>query len=121
MRIDLLVHGRFVLAVLLGFGLGTTSLAADLPKDAMPTTSASADPHAWLEDVNGAKPLQWVHSQNARTDAELAGTAGFVEREAELRAILDSEARIPEVEKIGANLRKPHLLKKVWDYHHAKL
>ena len=26
-----------------------------------------------------------------------------------------------EVEKIGANLRRPHLLKKVWDYHHAKL
>jgi len=26
-----------------------------------------------------------------------------------------------EVEKIGGNLRKPHLLKKVWDYHHAKL
>jgi L-fuculose-phosphate aldolase len=26
-----------------------------------------------------------------------------------------------EVETIGTNLRKPHLLKKVWDYHHAKL
>ncbi|MGE5615762.1 MAG: class II aldolase/adducin family protein [Bacillota bacterium] len=26
-----------------------------------------------------------------------------------------------EVETIGNNLRKPHLLKKVWDYHHAKL
>ena len=26
-----------------------------------------------------------------------------------------------EVDTIGANLRKPHLLKKVWDYHHAKL
>ncbi len=26
-----------------------------------------------------------------------------------------------EVDKIGANLRRPHLLKKVWDYHHAKL
>jgi L-fuculose-phosphate aldolase len=26
-----------------------------------------------------------------------------------------------EVEKIGANLRRPHLLKKVWDYHHAKM
>lgn len=26
-----------------------------------------------------------------------------------------------EVEKIGANLRKPHLLRKVWDYHRAKL
>jgi L-ribulose-5-phosphate 4-epimerase len=28
---------------------------------------------------------------------------------------------VAEVEKIGANLRKPHLLRKVWDYHHAKL
>jgi L-ribulose-5-phosphate 4-epimerase len=26
-----------------------------------------------------------------------------------------------EVELIGGNLRKPNLLKKVWDYHHAKL
>ncbi len=26
-----------------------------------------------------------------------------------------------EVETIGRNLRKPHLLRKVWDYHHAKL
>jgi L-ribulose-5-phosphate 4-epimerase len=26
-----------------------------------------------------------------------------------------------EVDTIGTNLRKPHLLKKVWDYHHAKL
>ncbi len=25
-----------------------------------------------------------------------------------------------EMEKIGANLRKPHLLKKVWDFHHAR-
>jgi L-ribulose-5-phosphate 4-epimerase len=26
-----------------------------------------------------------------------------------------------EVETIGKNLRKPHLFRKVWDYHHAKL
>jgi ribulose-5-phosphate 4-epimerase/fuculose-1-phosphate aldolase len=26
-----------------------------------------------------------------------------------------------EVETIGANLRRPHLLRKVWDFHHAKL
>ncbi len=26
-----------------------------------------------------------------------------------------------EVDSIGANLRRPHLLRKVWDYHHAKL
>jgi ribulose-5-phosphate 4-epimerase/fuculose-1-phosphate aldolase len=28
---------------------------------------------------------------------------------------------VAEVDTIGANLRKPHLLRKVWDYHHAKL
>jgi L-fuculose-phosphate aldolase len=26
-----------------------------------------------------------------------------------------------EMETIGTNLRRPHLLQKVWDYHHAKL
>jgi ribulose-5-phosphate 4-epimerase/fuculose-1-phosphate aldolase len=26
-----------------------------------------------------------------------------------------------EVDSIGKNLRRPHLLQKVWDYHHAKL
>lgn len=26
-----------------------------------------------------------------------------------------------QLEEIGTNLRKPHLLRKVWDYHHAKL
>jgi L-fuculose-phosphate aldolase len=26
-----------------------------------------------------------------------------------------------EMDTIGANLRRPHLLQKVWDYHHAKL
>lgn len=31
--------------------------------------------------------------------------------------VLDAE----EVETIGANLRRPHLLRKVWDYHHARL
>lgn len=32
-------------------------------------------------------------------------------------SVLDEQ----ELARIGANLRKPHLLRKVWDYHHAKL
>jgi len=66
----------------------------------MPTTAT--DPYAWLEDVTGDKPLAWVHAQNARTDAELAGTPQFAQLEGDIRAILDSDAKIPEVEKIGA-------------------
>ncbi|HXF80534.1 MAG TPA: class II aldolase/adducin family protein [Usitatibacter sp.] len=38
------------------------------------------------------------------------------------RALGTPRALTPaEVETIGANLRKPHLLKKVWDYHRGKL
>jgi prolyl oligopeptidase len=94
-------YGRRVLVVLLGLmaGPGVAAQAADLAKDAMPTPTQ--DTYAWLEDVNGAKPLEWVHAQNARTDAELAATPEFARREAGIRAILDSEAKIPEVEKIG--------------------
>ena len=94
-------YDRRVLVVLLGLmaGPGAAAQAADLAKDAMPTPTQ--DTYAWLEDVNGAKPLEWVHAQNARTDAELAATPEFARREAGIRAILDSEAKIPEVEKIG--------------------
>ena len=96
---------RLRLFLVLALGLATTgpaALAADAAaKDAMPTTPT--DPYAWLEDVTGAQPLDWVRAQNARTDAELAGTARFAQLKTDLRAILDSDAKIPEVEKIGAH------------------
>ncbi len=33
----------------------------------------SNDPYAWLEDVTGAKPLDWVKTQNAKTEHPLIG------------------------------------------------
>jgi prolyl oligopeptidase len=60
------------------------------------------DPHAWLEDVLGEKQLAWVKAQNARTEAELAGTPQFAQLESDIRAILDSDAKIPGVGKMGA-------------------
>jgi len=60
------------------------------------------DRYAWLEDVTGEKPLQWVRAQNARAEAEIAATPQFRQLEADIRAILDSDAKIPGVEKIGA-------------------
>ncbi|MBF6025187.1 prolyl oligopeptidase family serine peptidase [Lysobacter niastensis] len=59
------------------------------------------DPYAWLEDVTGERALDWVRAQNARTEAELADTPPFRQLESDIRAILDSDARIPDVEKIG--------------------
>src|SRR3546814_3497076 len=68
-------------------------------EDAMPATAA--DPYLWLEDVTGDRQLAWVREQNARTEAELAGAPGFDKLEADILAVLDSDAKIPYVGKRG--------------------
>ena len=64
-------------------------------------TAPPSDPHAWLEDVQGEKALDWVKARNAKAEAEIASTPAFKTLEAQIRAILDSDAKIPGVEKIG--------------------
>jgi prolyl oligopeptidase len=64
-------------------------------------TAMTVDPYQWMEEVEGAKPLAWVKERNARTEGELAGTPQFKQLEGDIRAILDSDAKIPYVEKIG--------------------
>ena len=59
------------------------------------------DPYQWLEDVTGDKPLDWVRAQNAKTDAALASTPEFKAMEAGIREVLDSDAKVPGVQKIG--------------------
>ncbi len=59
------------------------------------------DPYSWLEDVQGDKALDWVKARNAKAEAEIAGTPAFKTLEAQIRAALDSDAKIPGVEKIG--------------------
>ncbi len=63
--------------------------------------AVATDPHQWLEDVGGDKPLDWVRAQNARTDATLGASAEFKRVEAGIREVLDSDAKIPGVQKIG--------------------
>ncbi|MET0547831.1 MAG: prolyl oligopeptidase family serine peptidase [Xanthomonas sp.] len=64
-------------------------------------TAMPQDPYAWLEDVTGSKALDWVKAQNAKTEARLADTPAFKAREAGIREVLDSDAKIPAVQKIG--------------------
>lgn len=59
------------------------------------------DSYAWLEDVTGDQPLQWVKAQNAKSEAEIASTPEFKQLEGRILAMLDSDAKIPAVEKIG--------------------
>ncbi|MDE2277631.1 MAG: S9 family peptidase, partial [Burkholderiales bacterium] len=59
------------------------------------------DPYRWLEDVQGARALQWVQAHNARTEQVLQATPGFDALRDSLREVLDSRAQIPYVSRRG--------------------
>lgn len=60
-----------------------------------------ADPHQWLEGVEDPKALEWVQGLNAETVAELTRSGDFKRiRESALK-VLNSDARIPFVQKLG--------------------
>ncbi|MBB5207424.1 prolyl oligopeptidase [Chiayiivirga flava] len=59
------------------------------------------DPYVWLEDVTGDKALAWVRERNAESKKALEGDLAFKTLEADLLAILDSDEKIPYVDKQG--------------------
>jgi prolyl oligopeptidase len=62
---------------------------------------ADDDPYQYLEDVDGAASMDWVHAQNAISTKELEGDAGYQSLHDRLLAIYDSKERIPAIQKIG--------------------
>ncbi|MDB6095436.1 MAG: prolyl oligopeptidase family protein [Verrucomicrobia bacterium] len=82
------------------FTVPTSGRAAD-PEAAATPASTDADPYLWLEDVGGAKPLDWVKARNAVTAKELEGSPEFAPLRDRLLAILDSKERIPGISKEG--------------------
>jgi len=68
---------------------------------AEPPAPEPEDPHLWLEDVAGEKPLDWVRTRNATCVAALAENDAFRRLESRILSILDSKERIPFVSKIG--------------------
>lgn len=58
------------------------------------------DPNLWLEEVTGERALQWVEERNAETVDELDGSA-YTELKGRIQEILDSDERIPYVQKMG--------------------
>lgn len=89
------------LAIALTFS-GMTQ-AHDTPKTAPAAAQAAAgdDENLWLDDIDGAKPLEWVKSENARTVAKYAEGQDFKSLDARLLEVLDSDAKIPMVSRIG--------------------
>ena len=59
------------------------------------------DPNLWLEEVIGDKALAWVKERNAESIGELTRPERFRALEHRLLEILDSDARIPSIQKLG--------------------
>jgi prolyl oligopeptidase len=54
----------------------------------------AADEWAWLEEIGSRRALDWVHAQNARTRAALAGLPRYGDHYARALAVLDAPDRI---------------------------
>ena len=65
------------------------------------TAGEPDDPRLWLEDVTSDRALAWVRERNAESTAELTRSDAFRTLEGRLLSILDSNAKIPFVSKLG--------------------
>ena len=63
--------------------------------------AVTVDPYLWLEDVEGDRALDWVRAQNVQSKKVLTTDPAFETLRGDLRSILDSDARIPDIDKLG--------------------
>ncbi|HET9356111.1 MAG TPA: prolyl oligopeptidase family serine peptidase [Sphingomicrobium sp.] len=69
-------------------------VAAALSAAAVPALAQSDDPYLWLEEIEGARPLEQVKAWNAETENVLTSMPGYAEREARALKLLNDPARI---------------------------
>ena len=79
------------LVSLLALLAATPALAQTAPM----ADATQNDPYIWLEDKDGAKPLQWVEAENARTLPRLQNDPRYRTFYAEALAIAAAKDRIP--------------------------
>ena len=73
----------------------------DRPQPSAPSGVTEDDPHAWLEDVLGEKPLAWVRERNAESESLLTGRPEYPLVRQQLLDVLNSKDRIPSVSRRG--------------------
>jgi prolyl oligopeptidase len=85
---------RLVLGVMLAGAIagGWSAMGASGVKD---KNSVASDPWLWLEDVHGAKPLEWVKAQNAKSTAILQADPDYQKDYDAVLAAMDATDRIP--------------------------
>ncbi len=101
-----------------------TLLAAfGLASCASVSAESDNDPYLWLEDVHGARALEWVKAENAKSAARLDGDKRFATYRSEALAILTAKDRLsyPDfraggVDSLWQDDKRPHGL-----WRHATL
>jgi prolyl oligopeptidase len=79
------IWAGLIVGVAMGLGLGTAMYGAE----------GSDDPYLWLEDIRGAKALDWVKDQNAVSLKLLKNDPDYQKDYDAILAILDADDRIP--------------------------
>jgi prolyl oligopeptidase len=95
------------LMLALGVTLGGMNDAHAQKKPDSPATDATAtgdDPFLWLEDVRGDRSMAWVKKENASTTKQFIDNDEFVKTRDSILEVLDSDARIPYVSRMGDHL-----------------
>ncbi len=75
--------------------LSALLLGCVLASGAFAMSATSDDPYAWLEDVHGAKPLDWVREQNARSLGPLKADPRYQKNYDSILQVMDATDRIP--------------------------
>lgn len=87
---------KFALAVVTAVALAPPLLAEQ-----------AADPFGWLEDIEGAKALDWARAENARTLPVLEGDPRFAQMRAEA---LDPDGTDAYPDRFDSQRRRLQLL-----------
>nr|WP_189442488.1 prolyl oligopeptidase family serine peptidase [Rhodanobacter panaciterrae] len=95
--------------LMLALGVTLTGMNNVNARDNKPTATpvdaqSTDDPFLWLEDIRGSRSMDWVKQQNAVTTKQFVNNAEFVKTRDSILEVLDSDARIPYVNRMGDEL-----------------
>ncbi|MEP6940705.1 MAG: prolyl oligopeptidase family serine peptidase [Rudaea sp.] len=71
------------------------------PTPATTPAGALEDPYLWLEETDGTKAMDWVKARDAESVQAYGSSPAFEEMRTQILEVMDSDARIPYVSKIG--------------------
>ena len=93
--VALLTMAPFCLSITEALSAQSADAAQTTVAKAPPVAPGGGDPFLWLEDQTGARAMQWVRKQNARTLPILQGDPHYAQLFKDAYGIITSKGRIP--------------------------